>query len=243
MRRIYAYSFSLLLLLSACAGRLSAQDTIPVALKIRLGLEVSGPIKYLINSDILNVEGFIAVDLNEKITASLAGGYLNYKYSQYNYEYLVDGIFFRAGADFNILKINKTKGNYYGGLGLRYGLSHYTYEVPSFYGENYWGKAESSIAPQSGWGHFVEFAPGVRADLFRNIGIGWTINIRMLLYNTSPDDIKPIYLPGFGDTGKIFSAGMSYFISWSIPYKRIKVITKKEVVEEPEVIETGKGNS
>ncbi len=243
MRRISAYFFSLLLLLSGSAGSISAQDTIPVALKLRLGFEVSGPVKYLINSDILNVEGFIAADLNEKITASLAGGYLNYKYSQYNYDYLVNGFFFRAGADFNILKINKTQGNYYGGIGLRYGLSHYSYEVPSFYSENYWGKAESSIPLLSGWGHFVEFSPGVRADLFRNIGIGWTINIRMLLYNTSPDDIKPIYLPGFGDTGKIFSAGMSYFISFSIPYKRIKVITKKEVVEEPEVNEAKQGNS
>jgi len=65
----------------------------------------------------------------------------------------------------------------------------------------------------------------------------------MLLFNTSPDDIKPIYMPGFGDSGKVFSAGMSYFISFSIPYKRIKVITKKEVVEEPEVNEAKQGNN
>jgi len=242
MRRIYAYSISLLLLLSVSVASLSGQDTIPVSLRIRLGLEISGPIKYLINPDILNTEGFLAVDLNEKVTASLAGGYLKYHYSQYNYEYNVDGIFFRAGADFNILKINKTRGKYYGGLGLKYGLSQYTYEVPWFYSENYWGKAESSIPSLSGWGHFLEFAPGVRADLFRNIGIGWTINIRMLLYNTSPDDIKPIYIPGFGDTGKIFSAGMSYFISWSIPYRKKIVITKKEVVEEPAEVETKQNN-
>jgi hypothetical protein len=242
MRRIYAYFISLQLLFSVSVSGLFAQDTIPVALRLRLGLEVSGPVKYLINPDILNTEGFIAVDLNEKITASLAAGYLKYHYSQYNYEYNVDGIFFRAGADFNILKINKTKGKYYGGIGLKYGLSQYTYEVPSFYSENYWGKAESSIPSLSGWGHFLEFAPGVRADLFRNVSIGWTINIRMLLYNTSPDDIKPIYLPGFGDTSKIFSANMSYFISFSIPYKRITVITKKEVVEEPPEPETKQSN-
>ena len=242
MRRISAYSISLLLLLSVSVSGLSAQDTIPVALRIRLGFEVSGPVKYLIDPDILNTEGFISADLNEKITASLAGGYLDYHYSQYNYEYNVDGIFFRAGADFNILKIEKTRGNYYGGIGLRYGLSQYTYDVPYFYSENYWGKAESSIPSLSGWGHFLEFAPGVRAGLFKNIGIGWTINIRMLFYNTSPDDIKPIYIPGFGDTGKIFSAGMSYFISWSIPYKKITVITKKEVVEEAPEQDTKQNN-
>jgi hypothetical protein len=242
MRRIYAYFISLQLLFSVSISGLFAQDTIPVALKLRLGLEVSGPVKYLINPDILNTEGFIAVDLNEKITASLAAGYLKYHYSQYNYDYNVDGIFFRAGADFNILKINKTKGKYYGGIGLKYGLSQYTYEVPSFYSENYWGRAESSIPSLSGWGHFLEFAPGVRADLFRNVSIGWTINIRMLLYNTSPDDIKPIYLPGFGDTGKIFSANMSYFISFAIPYKRITVITKKEVAEEAPEPETKQSN-
>ncbi len=33
---------------------------------------------------------------------------------------------------------------------------------------------------------------------------------------------------------KTFTTGMSYFIVWNIPYKKIQVIRKKEVKEEPE---------
>ena len=47
-------------------------------------------------------------------------------------------------------------------------------------------------------------------------------------------DLKPIYFPGFGNAEKRFSTGFSYFIVWNIPYKKIRVIIKKEEPEEEE---------
>jgi hypothetical protein len=54
----------------------------------------------------------------------------------------------------------------------------------------------------------------------------------MLLYTGKYEDIKPINIPGFGNAQKRFSTGFSYFIVWNIPYKKIRVITKKEEPEE-----------
>jgi hypothetical protein len=54
----------------------------------------------------------------------------------------------------------------------------------------------------------------------------------MLLYSGTGKDLKSIYLPGFGDGTKTISTGLSYFIVWNIPYKKINVIQKKEVKEE-----------
>ena len=88
MGRTYAYSISLLLLLTCNLIQVQAQDTIPIPLKIKVGMEVSGPAIYYSDKNILNAEGYISVDLDEKKSVMFAAGYLNYKYSQYNYSYL-----------------------------------------------------------------------------------------------------------------------------------------------------------
>jgi hypothetical protein len=81
---------------------------------------------------------------------------------------------------------------------------------------------------------FLEVSPGVRAEVFNNFSIGWTISVKMSFLSTTSKDLRPIYVPGFGNSSKILSAGMSYFISWNIPYKKIRVIIRKEEPEETE---------
>jgi len=234
MRRTSAYFISLLLVLFISSVPVHGQDTINIPLKIKVGLEVSGPAIYFSDKKILNAEGYISVDLDEKRSVVFGAGYLDYKYSQYNYNYLNKGIFVRSGVDFNLLKPDKSKGKYWAGIGLRYGISRFTSEVPSFKKENYWGTRSSAIASQTNWGHFIEASPGVRAEVLRNFSIGWTVSLRMLLYTGTGKDLRPIYFPGFGNGGKTFSTGISYFIVWNIPYKKINVIIKKEVPEETE---------
>jgi hypothetical protein len=234
MRRISAFSISLLILLISFLAKINAQDTIPIPLKIKVGVEVSGPAAYISDKNILNTEAYISTDINEKFAAVLAAGFLKYKYSQYNYDYQNKGAFVRAGVDINLLKPEKSLGKYWVGIGLRYGLSMFNSEVPSYKHDNYWGPASSSIAPHTYWGHFIEASPGVRTEIFKNVSIGWTLSLRMLLYTGTGKDLKPIYFPGFGNATKTISTGLNYFIVWNIPYKKINVITKKEVQEEPE---------
>jgi hypothetical protein len=232
MRRTYAYFISLLIIFISSLDSTLAQDTIPIPLKIKVGLEVSGPVIYLIEKNNLNVEGYISADINEKVSVVLGGGYLDYQYSQYNYEYFNKGAFIRTGVDLNLLKPEKSMGKYWVGIGLRYGLSVFNSEIPSFHHENYWGTSYSSIAQKTSWGHFVEVSPGVRAEVFKNISIGWTISMRMLLYTGTGKELRPIYFPGFGNGTKTISTGINYFIVWNIPFKKINVIVKKEVSED-----------
>lgn len=234
MRRISVYFISFLLLLVSNFEQVKAQDTVVFPLKIKVGLEVSGPAIYYSNKKILSTEGYISTDVNEKVSVVLGGGYLNFSYSQYNYEYLNKGVFARAGADFNLLKPEKGLGKYWAGIGLRYGISNFTSEVPSFQKDNYWGTTTSSFYQKTEWGHFLEVSPGVRAEVFKGLSIGWTISLRMLLHSSTGNDLRPIYFPGFGNGAEKFNSGISYFLVWSIPYKKIKVIIKKEEPEETE---------
>jgi hypothetical protein len=234
MWRTFAYFISFLAFLSCNLIQVNAQDTILIPLKIKVGIEVSGPAIHYSDKNLLNEEGYISVDLDEKHSAVLAAGYMNYKYSQYNYSYLNHGSFVRVGMDFNLLKPDKSLGKYWAGIGLRYGLSRFISETPLFEKEDYWGTTSSSIAQKTSWAHFIEATPGVRAEIFNHFSIGWTVSVRMLVYSGTGKDLKSIYFPGFGDGTKTITAGLSYFMVWNIPYKKINVLLKKEVKEETE---------
>jgi hypothetical protein len=71
MLRTYVYIISILLLLNCRLTNLHAQDTITVPLKIKVGVEVSGPAIYYSNKNILNAEAYISLDLNERQTLIL----------------------------------------------------------------------------------------------------------------------------------------------------------------------------
>ena len=62
--------------------------------------------------------------------------------------------------------------------------------------------------------------------------MGWSVNIRKLVYTGAGKDLRPIYFPGYGKGGESMSFGISYFLVWNIPFKKIKVEVKKEEPEE-----------
>lgn len=232
MSRTSVFFISLLIFLPPTG--LLAQDTIRFPLKIRAGFDVSGPAIYFSDKTNMNLEGFISYDRNEKSALSLTAGYLDYKYSQYNYNYLCKGFFMRAGIDFNLLKPKVSAGRYRAGIGLHYGLSLFTPETPSFTYGNYWGDVSSAIAQKTSLGHFIEIAPGVETELFKYLSIGWTIRLKMLVSGGGGKDLRPIYFPGYGDGSKTINTGFSYYITINIPFRKITVITKPETQEEPE---------
>jgi hypothetical protein len=249
MRKISIYIISLLAVshcnpvMAQVKVQVKVQDSVLIPLKIRAGIEISGPVIYFTDNNNLNYEGFVSGDFNEKISLFFGGGYSNYKYSQYNYGYLSHGVFIKAGADFNLFKPEMAIGKYWGGIGVHYGISSFTSETPHFKQNNYWGSASSSIAPDRRMGHFLEFSPGFRAELFRNFSIGWSISIRRIIYSGKDKDLKPVYIPGYGDGGKTFSTGINYFIVYSIPFKKIRVPIKIEEPEEPADTEIPAGES
>jgi hypothetical protein len=240
MRRTFAYFISLLSLIAG--DRLLAQDTVLFPLKIRAGVDIAGPGIYLTDKNNLNLEGYISYDRNEKMSWVIEAGYLNYKYSQYNYDYQSKGTFIRIGVDFNLLKPEMSLGKYWAGIGLRYGLSVFSSVTPSFQHENYWGTVTSSIPSRASTGHFIEIAPGVRTAIFKHLSMGWTIRLNLLMSGGGGKDLRPIYFPGYGNGGNRTAAGFSYFITWNIPYRIKTVITKPEAPEETDETETEKTN-
>ena len=245
MQKISVYIISILFVLLCCIPRVKAQeeppDTVILPLKIRVGIDLAGPAIYLYDNDNLNIEGFVSADLNAITGIFIGAGYSNFKYSQYNYEYLSNGYYIKTGVDFNILKPEASIGKYWAGIGLRYGLSIYTSEIPSFEHESYWGTTITAIPPESHMGHYLEVSPGFRAEVFNNFSMGWSVNIRRLVSSGTGRDIRPIYFPGYGKGDETMSFGFNYFLTWNIPYRKIKVRVKQEEPEQTEETEESGG--
>ena len=218
MKKTYAYFTSLLLLLLPMA--VNGQDTVPAPRNIKIAGDIFGPLYSIYDSKNKTLEGFISVDIDTGKAVVLEGGYLKYEFNQNNYDYLSNGLFIKAGMDFNLLKPETAIGKYYAGIGLRYGLSIFSSEVPSFSSTNYWGTYTGSVPKSNYTAHFLEVCPGIRTELFRYFEIGWTIRLKFLLHSSTGNDLKAINVPGFGNATKIFSPGINYYLLISIPYKK-----------------------
>ena len=232
MRRISRYIISLMII--TCNLSVGAQDSIQVHLNIRAGFDIYGPGSYFANRDNLSLEGFVALERNSKKSLVLEVGYQNFKYSQYNYNYLSNGAFLRGGIDFNMIQPFVAKGKYYAGVGLRYGLSIYRSEIPEFKHENYWGTGTGSIAPTVHAAHFVEITPGIKTEILKNVSIGWNIRLRLMVYSGTGKNLKPVSIPGYGNGAKSFSPGINYYIIYNLPYKSVFVKPEPEKVSEKE---------
>jgi Domain of unknown function (DUF6048) len=230
MQRISGYFISILII--SCSLPTRAQDSIKVNLNIRAGFDIYGPASYFADQKNLNLEGYISIDRDNKKSFILEAGHQNFEYSQYNYSYLSNGFFVRAGIDFNMIKPFEAAGKYYAGFGLRYGISLYNSGFPSYEHDNYWGTGTGSVPSSFHVAHFIEVNPGIRTDIFKNISIGWNIRLRLMVYSGTDKDLKSVFVPGFGNGAKSFSPGINYYIILNIPYKSLYV--KPEPEKEPE---------
>ncbi|WP_255566924.1 DUF6048 family protein [Flavobacterium litorale] len=72
--------------------------------------------------------------------------------------------------------------------------------------------------------HWVEVVGGIKAEVFDNLFLGFSLRLNYMITDTKPDNFDNLYIPGFNKTyiGK-FGAGFNYSISYFIPfYKKTK---------------------
>jgi hypothetical protein len=185
----------------------------------------------------IDIEAFLSVDMNEKRSAIFFVGMSDYVYPRYRdasfmmYNLNTKGIYAKAGIDFNMLNLKKAAGKYAAGIGFRYGIANYSFDVSEINFENYWGHYQVSLPKNKAWAHFFEAAIAARAEVFRNVSLGWSVNIRKLISAGVEKDMRPVYLPGYGDGTKSFSFAFNYSIMWNIPYKEKRVIVYPRFTE------------
>jgi hypothetical protein len=224
MRKISGYSLRISFLLFFVQGIALGQDTVDFPLRFGIGTALFSPVSALAGKYPGGVEVNGAFDLSERLSIALDGGFSRFRHEVYNYTYENHGAYFRGGADYNMLTPVQAAGRYYAGISLRYGLSFFSHESPSIEYDNYWGEYHTQKGNSFHVAHFLEVSPGVRAELFRNFFIGWSVNARLLIWSGTGKDLRAVDIPGFGNGSRPFAAGFNYYLSLRFPYRSKRVI-------------------
>ena len=238
-KRTCIFFISLFLL---AGSRAVSQDTVTVPLHVRVGFDLSGPVTNLISNDLISYGIAASVDLNSSLSVTAGLRYSSFQSSQFIYDFSSRGTSIVAGVDYNFMKANISQGRYYAGIGVRYGLSFYNEEASVIRYTNEWGSGETSMPRTGHTGHFLEITPGVRTRLFPGVTIGWNLYMRLLISAGAGKDLNPVWMPGYGAATSGMTTGAEYYISISIPYKKIKVITRPKT-EQSEGDEEGEDTS
>ena len=113
--------------------------------------------------------------------------------------------------------------------GMRYGVSSFSQQLNSYaiYNTNpYFG--QDILTPNQKFdgltAHWVEFVAGVKAELFSNLFLGFSVRMNYLVSNKKPEGFDNLYIPGFNRTYEgNFGVGFNYSLSYFIPlYKKKK---------------------
>lgn len=144
------------------------------------------------------------------------------------------GTYFKVGFDYNSFEnwLDMENMIY---VGMRYGVSSFNhtlnsykiYDPTNYYGENIITSGEKFSGLNASW---LEVVGGIKAELFNNLYLGFSVRLNYLVSNKKPDDFDNLFVPGYNRTydGK-FGAGFNYTLSYFIPiYKKNKTINEKK---------------
>jgi len=231
MKKKHILTFTISLLLVMQFG-FSQNDTIKkdtVNIKkiygLRFGLDISNPVRSLINHNRKSIE--ITADFRIKPNVFIASeiGYLDQFTEEVKYDFQTKGQYFKLGANYNVYKnwLNMDNEIY---VGLRYGYSTFSQTVSNIIIDT-----ESSLPPlhiaesttydslNAGW---LEFIIGIKAEVYKNLYLGFQFSGNKLLSDKKPEQFKNLYIPGFN---RVFinrtGFGFNYTVSYRIPlYKK-----------------------
>ena len=233
MKYMLKYIFSLALLCVSILGNAQVKDTTAVVYPERYGLRVGVDLHRLSKSfyekDYRGLE--IVGDYRLTRRFYLAGELGNEEKTvdDDRLNFTTKGTYFKAGFDYNSFEnwLDMENMIY---VGMRYGISSFShtvntykiYDPTNYYGENTVISGAKYNGLTANW---IEIIGGVKAELFSNLYLGFSLRLNYLVSNKKPDGFDNLYIPGFNRTyeGK-FGAGVNYTLSYFIPiYKKKKV--------------------
>lgn len=135
----------------------------------------------------------------------------------YNYTFKTKTApFFKVGIGYNIFY--NSNPDYQLKVALRYGLTHYTYQITDVTVEvPYWGITDRfSLPEQSATTGYWELAVALKAKVWRNISAGWALKYHNILHESGVTEGKPILVPGYGRRKTSFAGSFSIIYTFNL---------------------------
>jgi len=136
-----------------------------------------------------------------------------------NYTYKVPVTpYFRLGCNYNFLY--NSNPDYMVYAGLRFGWSHFTYEVNNVrLTDGYWGQeAVFNLPSQTSNVSYIQVLFGLRIKVIGPVSMGWSIRYKKILHQSAATYGEPWYIPGYGSCNGAITG--SFTVSYTLPLKR-----------------------
>lgn len=233
MKYMLKFIFSLSFIAVSTIGNAQIKDTTQVVYPERYGLRVGVDLHRLSKSfyekDYKGLELVGDYRLTRRFYLAGELGNEEKTVDDDRLNFTTKGTYFKAGFDYNSFEnwLDMENMIY---VGMRYGISSFSHTVNSYkiydptnyYGENTVISGAKYNGLTANW---IEIIGGVKAELFSNLYLGFSLRLNYLVSNKKPEGFDNLYIPGFNRTyeGK-FGAGVNYTLSYFIPiYKKNKV--------------------
>ena len=238
MKYMLRFIFSLSLVCISLLGNAQTKDTAKVMYPERYGLRVGVDLHKIARSFYeKDYRGFEVVGdyrLTKRFYIAGEIGNEDKTVDDDRLNFTTKGTYFKVGFDYNSFEnwLDMENMIY---AGMRYGVSSFSqtlnsytiYDPTNYYGENTIISGEEFDGLNASW---LEVVGGIKAELFNNIYMGFSVRLNYLVSNKKPDNFDNLFIPGYNRTydGK-FGAGFNYTLSYFIPiYKKNKTITEKK---------------
>ena len=238
MKYMLRFIFSLSLVCISLLGNAQTKDTAKVMYPERYGLRVGVDLHKIARSFYeKDYRGFEVVGdyrLSKRFYIAGEIGNEDKTVDDDRLNFTTKGTYFKVGFDYNSFEnwLDMENMIY---AGMRYGVSSFSqtlnsytiYDPTNYYGENTIISGEEFDGLNASW---LEVVGGIKAELFNNIYMGFSVRLNYLVSNKKPDNFDNLFIPGYNRTydGK-FGAGFNYTLSYFIPiYKKNKTITEKK---------------
>jgi hypothetical protein len=235
MKHMSKSIFSIILIISVSLTALSQEtkqksDTIKIPQRygLRLGLDLHRITKSFYDKNYKGLEIVGDYRLTKKIyiAGELGNEEKTKQDDQLNYS--TKGTYFKVGFDFNAYEnwLDMENMIY---IGLRASFSSFSqtlntyniYEPKSFYGVSTMDSGQKWNGLSASW---IEVVSGLKAEVFNNVYIGFSVRLNYLLSNKEPEGFANLHIPGFNKTyeNSKFGAGFNYTVSYFIPLYKSK---------------------
>lgn len=241
----YIFSFLILGVISSNAQELKVENVDTVtAISVkpktnRYGLRVGADLHRLSRS--FYKDGFKGIELvgdyrlTKKIYAAAELGNLDFTIDDDRLNFTTKGSYLKIGFDYNVYEnwLDMENMIY---VGFRYGFSTFSQTLNSYTvyqnsdisnsdtPDNYFDDVtQYPNTEYSGLSaHWVEFVGGIKAELFSNLFLGFSVRLNTLVTDKKPAGFDNLHIPGFNRTyDGSFGAGFNYTLSYFIPlYKK-----------------------
>jgi hypothetical protein len=233
------FIFSILLILTSLLvnSQTIKTDSIPPKIEkygVRFGADISKLIQSFYDKNYTGIEfvGDYRLTKNYYLAGEL--GNENTTVEDNRLSFTTQGTYLKVGFDYNSYEnwLDMRNMLY---IGMRYGASTFSQTLNSYniYNtSNYFPEAPTVISGEKFNGltsQWIEVVLGLKAEVLKNIYLGFSVRMNRLLTNTKPDNFDNLYIPGFNRTyNGDFGIGFNYSVSYFLPLYKTKSTKKEE---------------